>query len=238
LRARETGSRRPFFFLYPEFTTTFYGLSLSRHLGDERPFYIIHPHGFDGSPIPLNIEDMAAQNLKLIRAVQPEGPYLLGARCAAGTETFELARQLRADGQQVDQLLLIDSEIPPYKGTWLPRLRRVSQRMRLREIQQRWLYLKLSQSRQKYAGDRTVDERDLCYWWAFDSYKPRRYDGEVTLFLSEEWMTKRYDQVVGGWYRLADRVVVQGVGGTHLSCVTDYAWSLGAELGSRLSGVG
>ncbi|HVA90569.1 MAG TPA: AMP-binding protein, partial [Chloroflexota bacterium] len=115
---RAGGTRRPFFFLYPEVTTAFYGLDLARHLGGDQPFSIIHPHGFDGGPIPLTIEEMAAETLKLVRAAQPEGPYLLGARCAAGTETFELARQLRADGQRVDLLVLIDAEIPPYKSNW------------------------------------------------------------------------------------------------------------------------
>ena len=93
--------RRPFFFLYPEVTTAFYGLDLARHLGEDQPFYIIHPHGFDGGPIPLTIEEMAAETLQLVRAAQPQGPSSR-ARCAAGTETFELARQLRAEGQAVN----------------------------------------------------------------------------------------------------------------------------------------
>lgn len=271
LKVQETGARRPFFFLYPEVTTAFYGLDLARHLGEDQPFYTIHPHGFDGAPIPLTIEEMAAETLKLVRAAQPQGPYLLGARCAAGTEAFELARQLRTEGQEVDLLVLIDAEIPPYTSNWLPRVRRAGERLRLSEIQQRRLYLSLSRPRQKYAsqldqaatflkalkggdatgrneawagllgqlraGGRPVDDRDLCYWWAYDGYKPGWYDGEVTLFLSEEWMATRYHAVLAGWYRLAERVAVHGIGGTHLSCVTDHAPSLAAQLRSRLSAV-
>ena len=240
-------------FLYPEVTTAFYGLDIARHLGEDQPFYIVHPHGFDGGPIPLTVEEMAAATLKLVRAAQPQGPYLLGARCAAGTEMFELARQLRAEGQ-CDLLALIDAEIPPYKSNWLPRVRRAGERIRLGEIQQRRLYLNLSRPRQKYAsqidqaaqfmntlkdvsrrgdanalkiawanmrgqlqaGGRLIDDRDLCYWWAFDGYRPGRYDGEVTLFLSDEWMATRYDDVVSGC-RLTDQMIIPAAGGTTTS---------------------
>ncbi|MGH2387163.1 MAG: phosphopantetheine-binding protein, partial [Chloroflexota bacterium] len=274
-KVRETGARRPFFFLYPEVTAAFYGLDLARRLGEDQPFYIIHPHGFDGGPIPLTIVEMAAETLKLVRTAQPQGPYLLGARCAAGTETFELARQLRAAGERVDLLVLIDAEIPPYKSNWLPRVRRAGERVGLSEILQRRLYLSLSRPRQKYgphldqaakllnalrdvrhsrdaaglkqawadslmrlhAGGRLIDDRELYYFWAFDGYKPGWYDGEVTLFLSNEWMATRYDNVVAGWRRLADRVAVHGIGGTHLSCVTDHAPALAARLKSCLSAV-
>ena len=80
------------------------------------------------------------------------------------------------------------------------------------------------------AGGRLVDDRDFCYWWAFDGYRPGWYDGEITLFLSDEWMATLYDHVVAGWHRLAGRVVVQGIGGTHHSCVTDRAPSLATQL--------
>jgi hypothetical protein len=85
------------------------------------------------------------------------------------------------------------------------------------------------------ADGRLVDDRDLFYWWAFDGYRPGWYDGEVTLFLSDEWMATLYDQVVGGWHRLAGRVVVHGIGGTHHSCVTDRAPSLATQLRSCLA---
>jgi thioesterase domain-containing protein len=272
-KLHESGTRRPFFFLYPEVTMAFYGLDLARYLGDDQPFYILHPHGFDGGPIPLTIEEMAANTLKLVRSVQPHGPYLLGARCAAGAETFELARQLQAEGQTVALLVLIDAEIPPYRSTWPPRVRRAGERLRLSEARQRRVYLNLSRPRHRYApqlgqaatfmsavgdaarrrdgaaagrawsglreqlrsGGLQIDDRDICYWWAFDGYRPDRYNGEVTLLLSEEWMTTRYDDVVGGWHRLADRVAVHCIGGTHYSCVTECAPSLAARLKACLS---
>jgi amino acid adenylation domain-containing protein len=271
-KVHATGTRRPFFFLYPEVAAAFYGLDLARHLGEDQPFYIVHPHGFDSGPIPLTIEEMAANTVKLVRAIQPKGPYLLGARCAAGTEAFELARRLQAEGQKIDLLVLIDAEIPPYISTWLPRIRRMGEFLRLSEIRQRRLYASLSKPRQKYkfqltaftkllqcvkdlprmrdlsalecawsdlreqlrVGGRLIDYRDLYYMWAFDGYRPGWYQGQVTLFLSEEWMATRYEEVVGGWRRLAGSVTTIGIGGTHHSCVTDYVPTLAAQLRSCL----
>lgn len=105
------GSKRPFFFLHGEFGNGggLYCLNLARYLGEDQPFYAIHPHGFDGGQIPSTIEAMAADRLKLLRAIQPEGPYLLGGYCNGGLVAFEMARQLHAQGQSVDLLVLIDA---------------------------------------------------------------------------------------------------------------------------------
>jgi aspartate racemase len=52
---------------------------------------------------------MAANYLKEMREVQPEGPYLLGGRSSGGTIAFEMACMLAAEGQQVDLLALLDT---------------------------------------------------------------------------------------------------------------------------------
>jgi thioesterase domain-containing protein len=54
------------------------------------------------------VETLAATYLQLIREVQPEGPYQLGGYCNGGMVAYEMARQLQADGQQIDLLLLLD----------------------------------------------------------------------------------------------------------------------------------
>ncbi len=56
---------------------------------------------------------MATAHIKSMRAVQPEGPYLLGGWCNGGLVAYEMARQLHAAGQTVDMLLLMD---PFYLG--------------------------------------------------------------------------------------------------------------------------
>jgi aspartate racemase len=42
-----------------------------------------------------------------LRSVQPQGPYLLGGYCFGGLVTLEMAKQLRSQGQAIEQLILL-----------------------------------------------------------------------------------------------------------------------------------
>ena len=59
---------------------------------------------------------MAADYLKQIRGVQPQGPYLIGGFSFGGLVAYEMAQQLRQSGQDVGLLVLIDPS-PPYSST-------------------------------------------------------------------------------------------------------------------------
>jgi hypothetical protein len=108
------GSKRPFFFLHGHWKgTAYFCFPLSRELGSDQPFYALEPYQFDGLPVPPTVEKMAAAHIKSMRAVQPEGPYLLGGWCNGGLVAYEMARQLHAAGQRVDLLVLMD---PMYLG--------------------------------------------------------------------------------------------------------------------------
>jgi thioesterase domain-containing protein len=52
---------------------------------------------------------MAALYVREIRRVQQHGPYLLGGYCLGGTIAFEVARQLRARGEEIALLALFDT---------------------------------------------------------------------------------------------------------------------------------
>jgi len=83
---------------------------LSRHLGDDQPFYGLQSQGLDGSCQPLTkVEEMAALYVKEIRRVQAHGPFFLGGYCMGGTVAFEVAQQLRAEGEPVAMLALFDT---------------------------------------------------------------------------------------------------------------------------------
>lgn len=56
----------------------------------------------------MTVESMASSYLEILRSVWPRGPYLLGGYCNAGLIAFEMARQLRACGERVDLLVIID----------------------------------------------------------------------------------------------------------------------------------
>jgi thioesterase domain-containing protein len=84
--------------------------TLAQCLGTEQPFYGIQSVGLDGDTLPLlAVEDMARRYIDEMRAVQPDGPYHLAGYSMGGWIALEMAQQLRADGQGVALLGLIDT---------------------------------------------------------------------------------------------------------------------------------
>ena len=104
------GSRPVFFCVHGAGGNVLIYRDLSQNLGSDQPFYGLQSPGLDGSRPPLTrIEDMAELYVKEIRAVQPYGPYFLGGYCMGGTIAYEMAQQLRAQGEQVALLALFDT---------------------------------------------------------------------------------------------------------------------------------
>jgi len=104
------GSKRPFFFLHGDLGGGgFYCRALARALGPEQPFYALEPYRLADREAPHTVEAMATAYIEAARSVQPQGPYQLGGLCNGGLVAFEMARQLRAAGQAVDLLVLLDA---------------------------------------------------------------------------------------------------------------------------------
>ncbi len=126
------GSKRPFFFLHGDYKGgAFYCFPVARELGSDQPFYALEPYSFDGLRVPPTLETMAAAHIKSLRAVQPEGPYLLGGFCNGGLVAYEMARQLHAEGQTVDLLILMDPYPIAYMGLICGVVNRIGGLMRL-----------------------------------------------------------------------------------------------------------
>ena len=105
-------AKQSFFFLHGDLRDGgLYCLNLARSLDPDRPFYAIHPAGTDGGGVPHTLEAIAAGHLDALRAVQPEGPYLLGGYCAGAYVAFEMAQQLEAVGQHVTSLVMIEQGV-------------------------------------------------------------------------------------------------------------------------------
>jgi amino acid adenylation domain-containing protein len=110
------GTRRPFFFLHGDFLHgASYCFPLARHLGPDQPLYAFEPYRFDVLGVPPPLEAMAAAHIESLRSIQPQGPYLLGGFCNGGVVAYEMARQLHAQGETVDLLVLIDPSTLSYK---------------------------------------------------------------------------------------------------------------------------
>ncbi len=104
-----SGSKRPFFFLHGQWKgKAFFCFPLARYLGPDQPFYVLEPYTFESLPVPPTFEAIAAAHIKSMRTVQPEGPYLLGGWCNGALMAYEIARQLHAEGQKVDLLVMMN----------------------------------------------------------------------------------------------------------------------------------
>lgn len=108
------GTKIPFFCAPGVGGNVLYLYQLARHLGPDQPFYGLQAKGLDGlTPPHTSIESMAADYIELVRAVQPEGPYLLGGHSFGGRVVFEMAQQLVAAGHEVPFVALFDCS-PPF----------------------------------------------------------------------------------------------------------------------------
>ena len=74
--------------------------------------YAIAPHGTFGGDPPSSFEEIASSFVKLIRSVQPEGPYHLGGYCNGAVAIYEVAQQLMRAGETVAALVLLDQRDP------------------------------------------------------------------------------------------------------------------------------
>jgi thioesterase domain-containing protein/acyl carrier protein len=111
LEIQSGGTATPLYFVHGDWLSGgVFCRNLARHLGPDQPFYAIPPHGLDGGSLPPTTEAMAADRVMALREFQPHGPYRLGGFCWGGLIALEMARLLEAQGEQVEALLLIDSD--------------------------------------------------------------------------------------------------------------------------------
>ncbi|MCA1579781.1 MAG: AMP-binding protein, partial [Acidobacteria bacterium] len=113
VQIRSGADRTPLFFAHPSGGNILCYAELARHIGPDQPIYGLQAQGLDKErPRHTTIEEMAAYYVKLLREVQPEGPYFLGGWSMGGIIAFEMAQQLKSQGQDVAKLALIDVMAP------------------------------------------------------------------------------------------------------------------------------
>jgi polyketide synthase 13 len=108
----------------------------------DRPLFLFHPAGgptsvyqplVDRLPVSVpcyglereredSVPVRVARHLEFVRGIQPEGPYRLGGWSFGGSLAFAAACQLRADGAEVELLMLIDTVRPQLPADVDPRV--------------------------------------------------------------------------------------------------------------------
>ena len=116
------GSRIPIFAVAGHNGDVFCYRSIAGHLGSDQPFYGLQPPGHEeGTEPSRSVGSLAEYFADQIRAFRTHGPMTVAGFCAGGTVAFELARQLKANGAEVRNLVLFGA---PYATSYrrLPQL--------------------------------------------------------------------------------------------------------------------
>ncbi|MGB8703344.1 MAG: acyltransferase domain-containing protein, partial [Thermosynechococcaceae cyanobacterium] len=106
------GSKKPIFCIHPAGGNSFCYLNLVNYLDPDQPLYGLEDPNINKNSQPINFKEKVKHYLKLIEAVQPNGPYFLLGYSYGGNMAFEMALQLTKQGKEVASLIMLDS-FPP-----------------------------------------------------------------------------------------------------------------------------
>jgi long-chain acyl-CoA synthetase len=181
-----------------------------------------------------SIEELARACVPEIRRQQPTGPYQLAGFSFGGRIAFEVAQHLRASGEDVRLLVILDTFMP---GSFRRRpLSRVSRHVaELLRVGPRYIPTAVGR---RWRGERAptpeMDEPDTIgsmddRYAEFRSqlrsrYRPRRYAGTIVLFRAtdREIPTDYRLHPDLGWRRLArGKLDIHDVPGAHLDILDD-----------------
>lgn len=204
------GSKRPLFFSHVHVEGgAFYCFTLANRLGPNQPFYLLEPYHIESGDVLPTIEEIAAATIESMRTVQPHGPYMLSGFCGGGLIVYEMAHQLKRQGEEVDFLLLVEPLAGPgpasyrvilrtFAGSFIRRVAkffRVSTRQQLNwflRLRHYYLSLRYGNYRQAHK-DWLAPTREILYkdWiglfaWQITAYRYKQYPGKVTYFWAQD----------------------------------------------------
>jgi acyl transferase domain-containing protein/thioesterase domain-containing protein/acyl carrier protein len=117
LHQGDDAQKPPFFIVAGMFGNVLNLRHLALMLGRDRPVYGLQARGLIGDEEPHRTMGAAAADyIAELRAVQPHGPYLLGGYSGGGLIAYEMAQQLKAAGEEVAVLAMIDTPQPVRPG--------------------------------------------------------------------------------------------------------------------------
>jgi aspartate racemase len=232
---------------------------VSHYLGSEQPLYGVQSKGLmSGEETAGSVEEMAATYVEEIRRIQPHGPYHLTGHSLGALISYEMARQLRAAGEAVAMVAIIDFPGPDARLSSLDRLLRhlrtvrgikpgkrlsyITEGMRWRLINTRWLPDRIrarvvdgfsggTRSRTEQRKRRLASSLE-----ALDNYYIRPYAGRVCVLRAMHGPAGVREDPQGGWGKVAGGGVdVVDLSGGHMELfdepyVRDLARGLDACL--------
>ncbi|MDU8926223.1 SDR family NAD(P)-dependent oxidoreductase [Alisedimentitalea sp. MJ-SS2] len=244
----EGGPRRPFFLVAGMFGNVLNLRHLAHLLGTDRPFYGLQAKGLLGDEAPHDsVTEAARDYLAEIRQVQANGPYMLGGFSGGGIIAYEMAQQLKAAGEEVSWLVMLDTPLPQRR----PLTGRDRMAIQLHELKAggfaypfKWLARRVAwEFAKRRKSDAEVSENaevsfhnsaiEQAFLGAVAQYQVKPWDGPLALFrppLVGKWQVaperlvsseRAYVTSDNDWTPLAPLIEVVEVPGDHDSMVLE-----------------
>jgi thioesterase domain-containing protein len=246
------GTGRPsLFFLHGLRAGGLEWLETAERLGADQPVYGIAPHLASGEETPDTIEAIARDHVRLIRAIQPVGPYLLGGFCNGAVTAFEAASQLVRQDWPVLGVLLVAPMLPGTyrRGTMglvtrfaLPPMDRalaLAHRLQIRTRVRRVVGLR-GRGRRWTRGVHVQSRADLqrlpdCPMFMYYSaivqrYAPPRLDVPAWIFWPRREPSRYRVPSAWRWRRAAPSARTVEIPGAHFSCFVEHGATAAREL--------
>jgi thioesterase domain-containing protein len=232
------GSRPPFFCVHGVGGNVLNYSVFTGYLGPDQPIYGLQSIGLDGLTPPLtDVVAMAAQYVRHVRTVRPRGPYYLGGGSMGGVVAFEMARQLKAEGEEIGLLVLLDTigsnivsngRMPAEKAPgWRGRLARLRHGNPWSVVKAKVIHSWNRSRRFRACRDCLRHNRPIPvedrFWFieqsnytAMYSYVHEKYDGEIVLIRGGLTEDGTYlSDPLRGWTGLANEIRVCPIVGEH-----------------------
>jgi len=231
-----------------------------RKLDPAWPVYGFLARGRDGVEAPhRNVDEMVADYEDTLRNVQPHGPYALVGDCLGGLAAHALACRLRAAGEAIVALVLMDTIFPAPREHRRHLWRRFGARMRssLKNISAApvrarlaWTRLEVEElasfawgvwgpaiANRRPSNARARDWHIHCVFHAYPAallrYKGSPYPGALDLLVSDDF---NRTEIIEPWRRFATGGMrVHAMAGNHETYVRDESDSLGRTLARILA---
>jgi acetoacetyl-CoA synthetase len=258
------GNGAPPVFMIPGATGSFLQLApIAAAMQIPAPIYALRPRGMAAEELPFeHLGEMAGYAIGVMRAVRPQGPYLLVGYSAGGLVALEMAQQLTAAGHEVPLVVLLDTY--PSRAVWpLPchldilarqalnaiwSLRKYALRQIAGEVsrRRRSLFQYLTASGLKLVdppplvaeGTDAASRRvHVATYNAGEAYRPRPYGGKVVFLQPEETPGLEPRKPRQVWRRFLADLEVRRVPGSHLKMVEEGAAATAAEIDRLIAGV-
>lgn len=213
-----------------------------------------------------SVAEVAAEYVEWVRRIQPDGPFRLGGYSFGGLVALEMARRLQAQGDEIEHLLIFDTDNPAVPPRYFSPFARVKARWRIDaqdglNVAERWKSLAarvrdgkraakrrtvevqtvLADRRAGRRSDETLRPVEIreAHMELMQAYRPEPWAGPFTLFRCVGLNDKFEHHRALGWEGVATAVRIVEVPGVHLELfdVPAYAGVLARKVSQVLLGI-